>query len=260
MPIVAEHKVDIFKALGHPTRREILKLIAKKGAVSYKELTKIEPKAGVLYHHLRLLGDLIYQDENKLYRLTDRGYKALDFMDTFLYIPVDRGIHKYFTPRQLIEKIEGTRNIIFIVILYLVSLITFLMSPDYVEFFIFLAPMSNLIIHPLIIALISWSASAVIIRSILKIVYDRGVPLTDLAIKLTPGFTLVNFTPLILTIFSENSIVEGIIYTIMQMFSLLIIISAVSVAGKISLRKSGLIVIILHYMGILTYLALLNIT
>ncbi len=249
--------VDIFKALGHPTRRAILRKIAEKGAVSYKELAKIEPKAGVLYHHLRLLGDLIYQDENKLYRLTDKGFKAIEFMDTFLIEPVDVGIHKYFTPRELIEKMEGRNRFMIVVIIYAISLIPLIFSPRYVEFFVFLAPMSNLKVHPVIIAIISWLSSALVIKILIRIIYQRAIPFLELAIRLMLGFMLTNISPLILTLLANNQIIEGALYALTQIFALLLIISAVSATAKLSLRKSGIIVITLHYLGIMTYLILL---
>lgn len=53
----------IFKALAHPVRRRILLYLAQHGPASHKELSKIEPKAGPLYHHLRILGPLVAKDE-----------------------------------------------------------------------------------------------------------------------------------------------------------------------------------------------------
>jgi len=254
---LSSKQVDIFKALGHPTRREILRKIAEKGAVSYKELAKIEPKAGVLYHHLRLLGDLICQDENKLYKLTEKGFKVLEFMDSFLIEPVDLGIHKYFTPRELIEKLEGKRAYLMIIVCYLLSLLPLLLSPNYVEFFVFLAPMKTYILHPIIIAIISWLASSILLKLLIKIIYQRSIPLLDLTIKLIPGFILANISPILINLLMFNQIVEGTIYAITQIFALLLIISAVSATAKLSLRKSGIIVIALHYLGIMIYLILL---
>lgn len=254
---MSNKQVDIFKALSHPTRRKILRKIAEKGVVSYKELTSIEPKAGVLYHHLRLLGDLIYQDENKLYKLTDKGLKVLEFMDSFLTEPIDLGIHKYFTPRGMIERIEGWKAYSIILACYFISLFPLLLSPNYIEFFIFLAPMKSSRFHPIIIAIISWLASSLLLRLLIQVIYQRAIPLLDLTVKLVPGFIIVNTSPLLIDLLTFNKIIESVIYTTTQIFSLLLVISAVSATAKISLRKSGIIVIALHYLGILTYLTLL---
>ncbi|MHA1353234.1 MAG: ArsR/SmtB family transcription factor [Candidatus Heimdallarchaeaceae archaeon] len=76
-----ENKNEIFLALSHPIRRQILEEIYAQGFISYTELvelTKLKP--GPLYHHLKKIKQFIYQTENKLYRLTDEGYRALELL------------------------------------------------------------------------------------------------------------------------------------------------------------------------------------
>ena len=248
-----QQKVDLFKALSHPTRREILRLIARKGAVSYKELTKLEPKAGVLYHHLRLLGDLIYQDEHRLYRLTDEGFKAIEFLDTIFLEPTEKSIHKYITPRPFLEMIEGRRLQIILISVFLLTSLIWQLQHEYVQLFIFIAPLTPKLIPAWLFPIISWILSSAILTLIIRVIYQRYCSFQDVLIKLIPGLLILNLFPIFLFLV-HNIIVEIIIYFCLQMVSLLFIISAVSVSGRISLRKSALSVIPLHYLSIILYL------
>jgi len=67
-------KSDIYDALSNPVRREIIILLGEHGALrakDLKDLLNIGP--GQLYYHLNLLQDLVTQNENKEYVLTDLG-------------------------------------------------------------------------------------------------------------------------------------------------------------------------------------------
>lgn len=253
---MSKKTTDIFKALGHPTRREILRLIAKKGSVSYKELAELEPKAGVLYHHLRLLGDLIYQDKNKLYRLTEKGMKAFEFLETFFLEPSDKGFHMFLTPRPLLERIEGKTSYLVFLSLYLLSLFSWLIVKDYMQIFILLIPHQSTNISPIFTAVMSWLISVGIITGAVRYVFQRYVNVIDLSIKLLPAFMVVNVSPLIIQLIQDSWIVELVAYIALQILALFLIISAVSVSARISLRKAGLVIITLHYLSIIIYVIL----
>ncbi len=77
-------KSDIYDALSNPVRREIIILLGEHGALrakDLKDLLKIGP--GQLYYHLNLLQDLVTQNENKEYVLTDLGREV--------YVAVTKG-------------------------------------------------------------------------------------------------------------------------------------------------------------------------
>jgi len=253
MPKRGELKTDLFKALGHPTRREILRLIARKGAVSYKELTKLEPKAGVLYHHLRLLGDLIYQDENKLYRLTEMGIKAHDFLETFFLEPTEKSIQRFITPRPFLERLEGRKIYVLLIFICVLSSLLWQLQENYIQIFVFIAPRIYRILPSPLVAILSWVASSVVLAIIVRVFYQRYCRIVDMLVKTSPGFLLINIFPLTLWVI-PNILLEIAIYLILQIFALLFIVSAVSVVGRINLRKSALAVISLHYLSIAVYL------
>jgi DNA-binding transcriptional ArsR family regulator len=59
-------KADLFAALSHPIRRQILEFIAENKEVSYTQLTEtFELKSGPLYHHLRRIKQFVFQNNEK---------------------------------------------------------------------------------------------------------------------------------------------------------------------------------------------------
>ena len=74
-------KGSFYYALNHPLRREIISLLGSRGSLSsteLKRLLKIGP--GKLYYHLDILRGLVEQDENKKYKLSDKGLKAYEML------------------------------------------------------------------------------------------------------------------------------------------------------------------------------------
>jgi len=81
-----ENLIDIFKALSHPLRQEIIEILANYQQIGYTNLQielnrdptkKKIVQVGTIYHHIGLLGDLVIQNENtKTWSLSDRGWIA----------------------------------------------------------------------------------------------------------------------------------------------------------------------------------------
>lgn len=74
---------DIHKALSHPTRIEILHLIGESfDGTTYSDLSQtLDLETGTLYHHLKLLSQLVKQDDEKRYNLTRDGHRALRMLE-----------------------------------------------------------------------------------------------------------------------------------------------------------------------------------
>ena len=69
----------MFTALSNPIRRKIIEFIDYIGGATYTDLTEeFELKSGPLYYHLRQMKQFVYQGENKKYLLTEDGVKALN--------------------------------------------------------------------------------------------------------------------------------------------------------------------------------------
>ncbi|MEM2905238.1 MAG: helix-turn-helix domain-containing protein [Candidatus Bathyarchaeia archaeon] len=66
-----------FTMLGHPTRREIVRVIGEKGAASFTELkASLQVSVGTLYYNLDLLKGLVAQRQDRRYILTTKGQVA----------------------------------------------------------------------------------------------------------------------------------------------------------------------------------------
>ena len=73
---------DLFDAISHPLRIEILKELSKspRPFAEIKRELKIE-SSGLLDFHLKKLDDLIMINKNGLYALTEKGFAALQAVE-----------------------------------------------------------------------------------------------------------------------------------------------------------------------------------
>ncbi len=75
---------DVYSALSHHIRRQIITMIGDQGAVSYTDLTELGLEPGTLYFHLDNLSKsddpLVSRTGNKLYSLTELGQAAYDII------------------------------------------------------------------------------------------------------------------------------------------------------------------------------------
>lgn len=95
----------ILQAMGHNERRAIIRIIgANPDGVTYSSiLGETELNTGHLNYHLRNLEGLIEKTEDKLYRLSPLGYKALDLMNN-LSKEIDNDVIQY------VETAKGTMD------------------------------------------------------------------------------------------------------------------------------------------------------
>jgi hypothetical protein len=86
----------ILQAIGHSDRRAIIRIIGvNPEGVSYSSiLGETELNTGHLNYHLRNLGGLIDKSDDKLYRLTPIGLKALEMMNN-LSNEIDGNVIQY---------------------------------------------------------------------------------------------------------------------------------------------------------------------
>ncbi len=75
-----DEKTALLEVLSNPVRRAILELMVDL-PITYSELSKyLDLKAGSIYHHINTLGDLVEQQSNKSYKLTDKGKHAIEYL------------------------------------------------------------------------------------------------------------------------------------------------------------------------------------
>ncbi len=74
---------EFYEALGHPIRRQILRLIAEREIVTYSDLiAELQITPGRLYHHLGILKELVVQDKDKRYSFSLLGVQVSKLLDT----------------------------------------------------------------------------------------------------------------------------------------------------------------------------------
>lgn len=78
--IITLSEDEKFTILSHPIRRRILKHIFEYGFISFSTISKEWGVAtGTLYHHLKALNSIIYQNEQSHYCLNDEGHKLVSW-------------------------------------------------------------------------------------------------------------------------------------------------------------------------------------
>jgi len=69
----------LYEILGHPMRRQIIRILGEAKRASFTDLkSTLKVSVGTLYYNLDLLEDLVAQDREKKYVLTPKGEMAFD--------------------------------------------------------------------------------------------------------------------------------------------------------------------------------------
>lgn len=81
--MVPQEKIsdEVYKALSHPIRRKILRLIKDHGTISFSDLiNKVQLEVGTFYYHLDAIKPFINQTSERLYQLSSLGHDVLKIM------------------------------------------------------------------------------------------------------------------------------------------------------------------------------------
>lgn len=266
----------MFTALSNPLRRKILEFIDDLGGATYTDLTEtFGLKSGPLYYHLRQMKQFIYQDEHKKYLLTEDGLKALNIF---------RGKKE---PEYEIYEVPEKPKVFSIWKFSLAPLVRFFAkNPIHalIEFIILAGAsvfigwgnkfmiVGNFVIPldiPLWLGYISLFASWIFIGGFTEIL-SRFV-----FRKRKMGFALINVTNLIFLPSFFFTIIIGIIawtsgaavvvpsivllvlHGVFQVWSFLIIITAVGDIKEISIEKSAIIAMLVSYTQIFALIFIL---
>ena len=71
---------SIYLALSNPVRRDIIKLLGQRKMMFTEILKTLSLEPGSFSHHIKQMDGLVEQDENKIYKLSELGYKSLVMM------------------------------------------------------------------------------------------------------------------------------------------------------------------------------------
>jgi len=77
MPAPNSEISSFYTVLGHPLRRDIIKIIGETGSASFTDLrTRLKVSVGTLYYNIDFMQGLIAQDKGRRYVLTPKGEMA----------------------------------------------------------------------------------------------------------------------------------------------------------------------------------------
>jgi DNA-binding transcriptional ArsR family regulator len=271
-------KEAVFKALSNPIRREILEYIEDMEWVTYTDLTeKFELKSGPLYYHLRQMKQFVYQDEHKKYYLTEEGKKALDIFkgkdeqEVKIIYRQKEEEHRVFS----IGKFSIAKFIRFFANNPIHTLIEFIILAGLSVFLGFRSDIlivGNFVVNfevPIWIAYLSLIGSWLFVGGVSELLARFGYkkkqkPFALLNVSnliFLPSFALVLILALIGvasgTTIAVPNIVMLILHGVFQVWSFLVIITAIGEVKELSIEKSALIAMLVSYTQIFALIFIL---
>ncbi|MHA1999041.1 MAG: winged helix-turn-helix domain-containing protein [Promethearchaeota archaeon] len=267
-----------FESLNHEVRREILRMIGKKGVSSFKEFKeKLAIGTGTLYHHIKFLSGLIYQEKDKKYYLTKLGELTLRFMkDNKPYLenigstlqnaggnkPKQRKLVERLNPAVYFKKLiphdkQKLTRYLAIPISFIVAgclmgfenrLIFFVWRSDATEYYLFKLPTY------LLLGFISWFVIWGIIEIAAYINFKKkgeylrsmmGIGISILPILI---YEIISFTISLVTQIPE--VIAGILLVLAQMFTLYLMISFIMTQKDLKIEKAVSVVLPAHYISL----------
>ncbi|MBY9001027.1 MAG: helix-turn-helix transcriptional regulator [Candidatus Heimdallarchaeota archaeon] len=264
-----EEKAEIFAVLSHPIRRLMLEYIAEEEEATYTMLTeKFKLKSGPLYHHLRRIKLFVYQREDKKYCLTEEGKKALTILEG-TEEPKPHGIIEEEKPKVFrigkfsLESLIGffSKNPyhIYIEFFILVLVFGFLASAyDIIVLgnFVINYQTSLWLIYVIMIA--SWLFNAGLTEMLARFVYKKKRKTLQIFgvtwLVFVPAFLFILITWLIGLTSGVTIVIPTILLLIMhglfQIWSFLIMITAIGSLKELSIEKSAIISLIVIYIQV----------
>lgn len=266
----------IYKLLDHPVRKEIIELLGEQEKMGFKELKeKLRVNVGALYYHFDALSNLITQDENRKYMLTDLGkmtYQLLTSKKAQLmevevrerartvgpYNRIFRGVKSFFLPSGLFINLYQSPKRHLADVVLILAFGSWLMIETKLEPIIFFfnfgsSPPSEMIVARLLIGLLVIVAFS---EAISRIFFGRSGG--NLCLLIGASFSLLPLFvfPILLLLENWNIIAfrdlfwAGIIQFFLQAWSLFILTSAISLSKGLRAEKAAVISLILIYINL----------
>jgi DNA-binding PadR family transcriptional regulator len=264
----------VFHILRSPVRRGIIRILGEKGQLSFTDLRKTFPEisVGTLYYHLDLLNQIVTQNSQKKYILTEEGKKILAqvLRSEEAMIPVKASVESqskaesatsFLLMSGLFSDIS-LRPIKYIAVPFLIFLSLALLAwlSHSIQLLFFFIPVNG---TQTILASISAGASLLGAYSILNVLtllfYRRREGNLSLLIATSIGFIPLSAYPIALIVaaftnsqaaFARSSL--NILLTIIpQVISVLLISTGLSQAKGLRLDKSALIALVVVYLNMI---------
>jgi len=254
-----EEDRDFYRKLGSPIRREIVRLLGERGQMGATELNEsVNISAGRFYYHLDFLGDLVTRDKNKKYVLTERGKLAYQMLmgDNFSHInqkdsSVGGNILSIIAPDLIINYISKSKvsAIPFAVFILAITILVQNICHQQPRLLFITASSESSILLNSVLFIINF---AIIFAFLVLVSYAFGKRKGNL--ELFAGVALSQIPLIIFSLLSSWFNINPVkdlfgmaVFTIFELWTMLILIVVLSRAKKMSYIASGLTVFCLAY-------------
>ncbi|MHA2272631.1 MAG: hypothetical protein ACXACI_12265 [Candidatus Hodarchaeales archaeon] len=254
----------VFKALSHKFRRKLVFFLADAPA-GFTELQEgMQCQTGTLYHHLRILGELVEQESsNRQWALTDTGwlaYRVLTTSQDDLEIPEMRKqalpallmrVINILAPKRIFQTIENApfHTIIEGIVLFIVFG-WLLASSDLQMIVVFFDQGKMELAFGIAAVFLGWISLALVFAIISKLMtfHPRNKTEVVLIIAIVP-FSMIPLAllPLIQIIGFDQPELIAILATILQIWVLVLLAHGLTVIFEIKLEKSLLVAVVTMY-------------
>jgi len=269
---VTESEISRFyTVLGHPLRRNIIKIIGETGSASFTDLkSNLKISVGTLYYNIDLMEGLVVQDESKRYILTPRGKMAYHLLveseEKLISAGVEvekhaswfRLLNRTFTMRSLFSYLYESPK------LSLPSALTILIYGAYITYQSQLLPIVILYTEKLVVPQIyspllfigGWVVVNILGNVVPLVLYGRP---KDGADRLAIGSTYALLPSLVLpTVWAVcrffyirlNLIIAQLIMLAFMAYSLCLLTTAVSMAKGLRTEKATLVSMMILYVAL----------
>ncbi|MHA1610452.1 MAG: winged helix-turn-helix domain-containing protein [Promethearchaeota archaeon] len=277
----------LYLALGHEVRRSMLKIIGTQGFVGFSALkNQLKVSTGTIYHHLKILADLITQDKQKKYHLSPLGMHAyrmlqqnldsIGSVQTEKKLLMDRSIRKLSNIGLLKPVfrffIQNFRRSVFFAsgIVFLVALLSAIFGVQaFLNIYLPLTPQMEIFLlgHPIIqfvSVIVGYCALFLIIEGLSRLLFHKKDNSGRLFIMIS-----ISFIPLIvyiliigilrsLPIGSDAFLIISRVFLILfQVWVTILLAYCISAVKYVKFERGLIIVIFIDY-GMLMLLLLLN--
>jgi DNA-binding transcriptional ArsR family regulator len=254
---------NILKALNHELRRKILIELYEFGLAGYSELARIlELKPGVFYHHIRILenAELVKQDRDKIYEITERGFRALEFLKTD-FVPSEQSqVISWLTYYKVISKRINSFSIFFAALEILIigmGLGWLAIDSQLVFFGYFIFYLNNATLA-LIYSILFTGGGLILHYMIFQFSIRRSVQRIELLanIMLPQAIIIVvimilNFFPDLIVDITLSNLLGILITVFFQLFSLSYLLHVFQRAGARSFDRLVILLLILQYSNLM---------
>ncbi len=268
---------QMYKALGHPHRKKIIEIIGKNGKSGFKELHEnLNISVGALYHHLDAMNQLITQDDQRKYILTEEGKLAYELLKTkekelSSLLLKERvrslltSLLQIFAPKRFFLYISSNQIKCIPLAAVLVAFGTWIATQASLEF-ILVFPNSLSTAPPIWIAtsfVVSWlalfSLCAVLVAVFSKRKSGNLAMLIGSAFSLFPLilFSCIWYSARILN-FSLSTLAASLLLLPFQLWHISMMSTAISLSKGLKIDKAALIYFIVIFIN-LTYLIIMKI-